>query len=610
MSDELLRYYNSELQYLRRQGDEFAKAHPKVADHLRLGTEGEHDPYVGRLIESIAYLNARIRLKLDDEYPEIASSLIEIMLPHYQRPVPSACIAQLNLDPSQTDLFDGYTVNKHSAVETDTVDGESCQFRSCYPVTCWPFEVADVELRGLPFKAPQFDKKDQASGLLSIELSTFANKNPFSAFNADRIRFFIRLSPPFCFQLYELIFSNVLGVVVAESDQDENPFKLKDAISPVGFGLDEGLVEYPPQSFPGYRLLSEYFAFHNKFLFFDLNLGKSLKNFSSSKIKLFFYLKDRWQDLEPHVDKDTLRLGCTPIVNLFRKRCEPIRLERFDTSYPVIPDIRRPRAHEAYSIEKVTAVSASGKQVEFKPFYSFEHSSGGKQRAFWHATRRSVHSENLLDRGSELEISFVDLDFNPLEPDKLIVDVETLCTNRNLPSRLALPKLQLLAGGAIESVECLERPTEPFHPPMHEELRWRIVSQLTLNHLSLVDARNSASTPNSALAMRELLDLYDFKRDEFTANSAHGLASISSNPILGRIPGDKSGAMCRGLEVFLDFDEEKFTAGNLYLFASVIERFLGLYCNINSFTQAVARSNRRQGELYRWPARAGLQNII
>lgn len=610
MSDELLRYYNSELQFVRKQGDEFARAHPEVASHLRFGSEGENDPYVGRLVEAFAYLNARTRLKIEDEFPELAGSLLDIVLPHYQRPIPSACIAEFGLEPSQADLFSGYEVPVHSIVESEPIDGEPCQFRSCYPVQCWPFQVKAVELRGVPFDAPpNHTLQTQPLGLLRVGLETFTKNTKFSSFETTKLRFFIKLAPPFSFQFYELLFNSVLGVSIGKSSKDPSARALRrGCVRPVGFGLDEGLVEYPPQSFVGYRLLSEYFAFPEKFLFLDVELGDALVAIDDSSLELFFYLGKRWQELEPHVQADSLRLGCTPIVNLFAKRAEPIRLTHFDSSYAVVPDARRPLAHEVYSIDSVTGIDQNGQMLEIKPFYSFHHSGSIEGRGYWHASRRDSRSESELGRGTELDLSIVDLEFNPLEPGSWTIDIETTCTNRNLPSRMRFgggrPRLQLEKGGAVSQVSCLTKPTTPLRPSLGQGMRWRAVSHLSLNHLSLVDDAQGAA------ALRELLQLYDFRGDEITANSIAGLLQVSSRAILGRVPGDQSGAMCRGVEVRLEFDEEKYSAGNLFLFASILDHFLSLYCNINSFTQTLAISNRRQGVMHRWPARGGLQHVV
>lgn len=613
MSDELLRYYNAELQYLRRQGDQFAKTHPDLAAHLQLNSEANADPYVGRLVQAFAYLNARTRLKLDDEFPEIAASLLELVLPHYQRPIPSTSVVQLQLDASQAEQFNGYQVASRATLESEAIEGEPCQFRTCYPVTCWPFRVSEVSLRGVPFEAPSFSSLSQPPlGLLKLRLDTYNADTPFSAFLTQSLRFFLNLEPPFSYQVYELLFDSVVGLGIARSAKDSAArFLPVESLQPVGFAIHEGLFDYPPQSFPGYRLISEYFVCREKFLFFDVHLGDSLRSVQGSSVELYFFLNRRWKDIEPQVQKDSLMLGCTPIINLFPKRAEPIRLTHFNSSYRIVPDSRRPKAHEIYSIESVKGVSSTGQVIDIAPFYSFRHANAEKNRAFWHAARLEWMSDDELERGTEMDIAFVDMNFEPLAAGRWTIDIETICSNRNLPFRMPFgggqPRLQLESAGALAPIRCLKKLSIPNRPSLGQSLRWRVVSHLTLNHLSLIDNHGQLE---GAAALRELLTLYDFGTDATASNSIAGIKHISSRPIVGRIPGDTSGALCRGVQVAMDFDEDKYTSGNLFLFASVLERFLALYSNINSFTQAVATSNRRQGIMHQWPARAGMQNIL
>ncbi len=94
MSDDLLPYYNAELAYLREQGAEFAARFPKVAARLQLEAGKCADPHVERLLEGVAFLTARVRRKIDDEFPEITDALLGVLYPHYQRPLPSMTVVQ------------------------------------------------------------------------------------------------------------------------------------------------------------------------------------------------------------------------------------------------------------------------------------------------------------------------------------------------------------------------------------------------------------------------------------------------------------------------------------------------------------------------------------
>ncbi len=607
MSDDLLPYYNRELAFIRRMGAEFAEAHPKIAGRLQLAPETAEDPHVERMIEAFAYLNARIRHKLEDDFPEITDALLSVLYPHYLAPIPSMAVARFVLDRQQGDLTTGYTIERGSMVETEPVEGEPCRFRTCYPVTLWPIELVSAEIQGRPFTAPQTAYTPEAAAVLRLELVCFAKEMTFGNLAIDSLRFFLNGQAQHVYALYELVFNNTIGVALAGSPRDAEPVLLgSGCIRPVGFERDEGMLPYSARSMPGYRLLSELFTFPQKFLFFDLaGLNSEGSQRIGNKLEVFFYLSRSTADLEQNVTADVLQLGCTPMVNLYRQRAEPIALAHSETEYRVVPDARRPQANEVYSIDRVAATSPDNQQLDFQPFYSFKHASAAKQqKAFWCATRRPAgRAGGQVDRGTEVYLSLVDLGFQPSAPADWTLDVETTCLNRDLPHRLPFGRgqlrLRLAKGGPLERIECLTRPTPTYRPALKHGALWRVISHLSLNHLSLADQEDGAH------ALREILKLYDFADSAETRAVIEGVVSVRSRRVVGRAGGDGHGAICRGIEVTVHFDEERFSGSGVYLFACVLERFLGLYCSVNSFSKLIATTDQREGELRRWPPRAG-----
>src|SRR5438045_9154151 len=154
MADELLEYYNRELRFLGEFADSFAKSHPKIAERLRLSSDdAADDPHVERLIEAFAYLTARIRFKLDDDFPEITESLLNILYPHYLAPVPSMAIVQFQLAPDPVQLTKGHVIPRFKELQTEMIEGKPCYFRTCYPVTLWPIETKHASLAEAPCAA-------------------------------------------------------------------------------------------------------------------------------------------------------------------------------------------------------------------------------------------------------------------------------------------------------------------------------------------------------------------------------------------------------------------------------------------------------------------------
>ena len=437
--------------------------------------------------------------------------------------------------------------------------------------------------------------------MLRLELVSTSKEFSFRQANLGSLRFFLRGQDQHVFALYELLMNNTLGIALASSSSDREPVWLdRQCLQPVGFERDQGMFPYAARSFPGYRLLTEFFTFPQKFLFVDLaGLDRKAMRNLGSRCEIYIFLNRSTVDLEQNVTAETLQLNCVPIVNLYRQRAEPISLSHHLSEYRVVPDARRPLSHEVYSIDRVTATSSDNETVEFDPFYSLKHNRDRlREKRYWHARRQAA--EAAADRGSEVFLSLVDLGFNPSAASQWTLEVETTCVNRDLPYRLNLSEgpsaFRLSDGGPIASITSLSgRATPTIRPPRKRGAWWRLISHLSLNHWSLTDSEDGAD------GLREILAIYDFADSADTRSMIEGVLSVRSRRIAGR----SGGGVCRGLEVTIHLDEDRFAGHGIYLFAAVLERFLGLYCSLNAFSKLIVTTNRREKELRRWLPRAG-----
>ncbi|MEI8395630.1 MAG: type VI secretion system baseplate subunit TssF [Rhodospirillaceae bacterium] len=410
MTDDLLDHYDRELKHLRSTAAEFADAHPTIAGRLRLSAEAVDDPHVGRLLEGVAFLNARIRRKLDDDFPELTDALLGVLYPHYLAPVPSMAIVQLT---GQSDRTDTFTIAAGAELETEAVadkiiagrvvTSETCRYRTTEPVTVWPITLSAASLTGRPITAPADSRADGAAAVLRL---TLKGQNPDVCFvdsGLDSLRFYLSGPVREALAIYQLLFTSTISVMLADSPNDPAPVPLSaDCIKPVGFGRDEGLLPYPATSFVGYRLLTEYFTFPRKFLFFDLTGLSRKKNYArSGHLEVYLYLSETTPDLERKLSASSFALGCTPIINLFPQRAEPIELDGTTASYRVVPDSRRPSALEIHSIDNVTGSDSRGRSTAYRPFYAVRHcdSRDEPHPLFWHMERRHLHSERQRHRG-------------------------------------------------------------------------------------------------------------------------------------------------------------------------------------------------------------------
>ncbi len=603
MKNDLLFYYNRELSAVRELGAEFAEANPKIAGRLRLGRDAAEDPHVERLIQAFAYLNARTRRKLDDDFPELTGALLGVLYPHYLRPVPSMAIVQFQ---PQTDITEYYDIPVGTHLETDPIDGEPCQFQTTYPVKLLPIEIAGAKLHGRPFTAPVVDGTKNAEAVLKLSLRCMGSDIIWKELAPDSLRFFIDGQAQIVYPLYELIFNNLVQVAICD-EKTQHTVKLGvDCVRPVGFDLDEGMLPYPARSFVGYRLLTEFFVFPQKFLFFDVGgLDEASFEGISSQLDFYFYFNRGNTDLEDTVNAKTFMLGCAPIVNLYRQRVEPINLDHSQYEYRIIPDVRRPDTHEIYSVEKVMGEDENGDEKELLPFYGLQHSMRSDNK-YWNTNRRSAGQR---DSATDLFISVSDLELDPVSASGWVLDIETLCLNRNLPNRLPFgggqPYLTLTDGmGKVEKIDCVTSPTPTRRIEGGNGGRWRLMSHLLLNHLSITDETEGT------FALQEILKLYDFEDSDQTRAMIQSVASVTSRPVTGRVADGKASSLCRGTEINIEFDETGFTGSGMYLFAAVLERFLALYCSVNSFTRLQTRIKGREGIWCKWPPKSGDHTLL
>ncbi|MEO5369638.1 MAG: type VI secretion system baseplate subunit TssF [Magnetococcus sp. DMHC-1] len=600
--DDLLEYYNQELTYIRRLAGEFADIHPKVAGRLKLTADVVDDPHVARLIESFAFLTARVRLKMEDEFPELTQGLFSILYPNYLAPLPS--VATVQFLPGST-LSTTLTLARGTEIETEEVNGELCRYRTCYPVQLLPLTVIGAKLSGRPLLAPVNPRASHAAGLLRLTLQC-AGETPFSQLAADRLRFFLKGQPHEIFPLCELLFNHLLSIAVAQGPGDAQPILLPaEAFRPVGFADDEAILPEDARSFSGYRLLSEYFCYPEKFLFFDIDLSEALMQRRFEKnVDLFFYLDTPVQKLERSITLDHFALNCTPVVNLFAQRAEPIRLTHQPVEYRVVPNARRVGSLEVHSIRSVVATFQDGRSQEYRPFFGISHNTSDE--IYWHAARRPVSPG---DSATEIFLTLTDRTLNLRAEDETVVSVETLCCNRDLPKNLPFgggrPFFTLVdRSDAVQALLCLTPPTPTLRTHLGEENRWRLLSHLALNHLSLTGGTDATE------ALQEIVRLYDFRHTPETQAVIDSILSVRSEHSSARISDGLRSQFCRGVDVVVEFDEKRWSTSGLFLFATILEHFFGTYCAVNSYTRFSVKVRGCAEIVRQWPPRAGERRLL
>jgi type VI secretion system protein ImpG len=608
--DELRNYYESELTFLRQMGAEFADKHPKIAARLLLEPDRCGDPHAERMLEAFALLAARVHLRIDDDFPQITEALLNILYPHYLRPIPSMSIAEFRTDPERGKLTSSLRVPKGTVLYSRPVEGVPCKFRTCYDTTLWPVKVSQAQWLTPDRLSPALRASEAA--VLRVELECFADV-AFDKLEMETLSFYLNGEGAVIHTLYELLCRNCTRVIVRDPGNPKaQPHELPvQSLRPVGFGEDEAVLPYPRRSFVGYRLLQEYFAFPEKFFFMALNgLSVLQKAGFKSKAEILFLISsfeqdDRHQRLKVAVDAKTLRLGCTPIINLFAQTAEPILVDQTRYQYPVVPDARRRQTMEVYSVDEVISIDPETHQtVTYQPLYSQRHAVQDSSPAYWYSSRRP--SARKGDEGTDVFLSLVDLSARPLQVEYDAVTVRCTCTNRDLVVRLPFGNesgdFEMAGEAAIKRIVALHKPSRTLRPPLEGKALWYLISHLSLNYLSLVDEGKEA--------LQKLLELYDFSGSPDVKKQIGGITAVDGRRHFTRVISEHGVSFARGTRVEMEFDEEQFSGVGVYLFASVLENFLGHYVSMNSFSQLVARSRQRKEPLGEWPPRAGQSILI
>ncbi|MBN2574081.1 MAG: type VI secretion system baseplate subunit TssF [Deltaproteobacteria bacterium] len=619
----MLSYYNRELQYVRETGQEFAKEFPKIAGRLGIESLECTDPYVERLLESFAFLTARVQLKIDAEFPRFTQHLLDMVYPHYLAPTPSMAVVQFKPSLTEGALADGFKVPRGSVLKSYVGRGEqtACEYRTAHDTTLWPIEIVGAEYTSFLGDLGNLPIPVKAKAALRLRLRATAGLL-FNQLALDTLPVFLRGGDEIAMRLYELLLGHAVALVVRPAGQGggAGELVLDTPVRPLGYEDEEALLPFGPRSFQGYRLLTEYFTLPSRFLFAQLGgLATAVRRCASPELEIIVVLDAQDGRLEKAIGPAQFDLFCSPAANLFPKRTDRIHLSESEYEYHVVPDRTRPMDYEIYQLTEVIGYGASGdEKQEFFPFYALRDQVSHEEMSAYYTVHRDPRMLSAKQRsqgarssyvGSEVFLSLVDATEAPIRPHLKQIAMMALCTNRDLTLHIPIGQrqsdFQLESGAPVEAVLCVAGPTPPRPSVAHGDPSWRLINHLALNYLSITDDSNGGG----ASALRELLALYGDAAEPIVRKQIEGIRHVASSSITRRLPVPGPVSFGRGIEVVLTLDESAFEGASAFLLGSVLERFFAKYVSINSFCETVLKSVQRK-EIFRWPAKLGRRPVI
>jgi type VI secretion system protein ImpG len=574
------RYYQEELAHLKELGAEFAALHPALAPML-CGPSA--DPDVERLLEGVAFQTGLLREKLDDDFPELIHDLVRLICPQYLRPIPATTIVAFAPRPS---LMQSQTIAAGTRLESVPVEGTRCQFRTCSPVEIHPLELVDATFAQPSGEAP------------AIILSMALNRLSLSNWSPKSLRLFLAGEYAAAADLYLLLRRHLRRIIITPEEGGRPVVLSIDSLLPTGFAADEAVIPYPPQAFPGYRLLQEYFTIPNRFLFLDLvGWERWADRGNGSRFTVSFELAP-YTLPPPRVKRESFILFAAPAVNLFSHDAEPVLLDHRSERYLVRPAGLLSDQFQVFSVDQVIGIiRGTSRQRRYLPFEHFRPIT--RADPVYHTTIATspVHP------GFDVHLS-VAYPKDAGLPEAETLSIDLTCTNGALPEGLRIGDLCHANGSTPDfaTFRNVTPVTPSVMPSLGKNLLWRLVSHLSLNRLSLASAEN----------LRALLDLYLFEDQSDLTVLAANRKRIEGIDEAVSLPADRlvRGIPMRGRELRLRIRGDHFaSAGDLFLFGSILDEFLGGYASLNTFTRLTVQEVRR-GETIQWQPRLGPQPLL
>jgi len=592
--EDLFKHYNHELAALRHLAATFAKAHPNNAAHLKIGPNSIEDPMVAHLLEAVAFLNARVQQKINDDMPEISNTLLDIIYPHYLQPIPSISILQLI---GQDSLQGPHIIPAKTDIVTTTLKGDSARFKTCYPVTLLPLKINAITYQSLT--------STSSSLKIIINITNSELKLPHLKFK--ELRFYINTELQLAYIIYELLFNQTSFIELRNPATSDTIKVSNKMLKPVGFADNEYLTPNPPHSFPGYRLLSEFFAFPEKFLFFDMvNWPDDFVNNLSNQLEIVFHFRKENPTVQQQITDDSFALGCTPIINLFEQDAVPIHLDNKQQSYHLKADINSDlNSIELHSITDINVSDNNNQSYPCYPLYGLKyyHQQSNDEALFWHISRKSTWEVSQTNiPGQELFLNISNPNGELYNQKNLVIHSKIRCCNRNLAEQIPYSndtndfQFWHHADEYVAGMQRLTRVTSPLRPKDKEKLAWCLITHLSENYLNFDN--------NTGLKkLQDILKLYNFNDDYGLLT---GLTHLSTQSKTIRHPKDLRNGFCKSTEITLTIDENKTNVSQWYLLASVLAKFFNMSTSINSFAQLILAS-KQHGVLAQWQPETGTQ---
>ncbi|MDC4264952.1 type VI secretion system baseplate subunit TssF [Acinetobacter baumannii] len=603
MIEELLPFYEKQLQEFGQQSREFAQKYPKIAQRLSLNQEQIDDPHIERLIQAFSLIAARIDKKLTDSYDVFTRSLFEVMFPQYLRHFPACSVVSFEDINKIKQLTEPHLVPHHTVLKSRSFKGVQCEFNTTQDIKLLP-----IHLSGLDFKTtPSAHMHLNQNATLSLKFEIFNNAH--ACLTDEKLPIYLDAISNFPLQVLDSIFKKGTSFAVKYGqtivELSKNPFEL------TGFAEQESLLPLDQHTHHAYRLLMEYFCFPEKFSYLKLDLD-FLKRIPQhvSEFELLIHFKLNLNDQAvvrnySELNIANFKLFTTPVINLFEKYAEPQKIVHKQLEYPLVTDAHHPEFYQVYSILEMNMVREKTNQEEsyvpVLPFFAMSHYHNDTARFFY-----SVNYQKLQSNFVEMGYSIISKNLNPFSTRSDFISTKLLCSNRDLPHE-ALGQsnnvLNLNDSSLARRAIVLKRPTKPYKFEQGQSEQWRVISHLSLNSLALMKG-------DAVSHVKELLALYNLPQSKENYLIIESIKKLEFSLTHKLVDGKPFPMFVRGVKAELQIDSSVFRGHSLYIFSQLLSRVFNLKVQINSFVDLVVKDYSSQQELYQCSQNVGGKTLL
>ncbi|MDP2573521.1 type VI secretion system baseplate subunit TssF [Vibrio penaeicida] len=593
MSDSLLSYFEQELRFIRSEASQFTERHPGAAHALGIRKDSIDDPQVARLIESVALMNGKLQQRLDESYPELTESLVNLLFPHYLKPVPS--YSMLDFDIAE-DANAKHCIPKGTEFDVSDGSDEPVVFRTTEDLDLFPITVTSAEVLFAPFDMAKPAGAESAKAMLELTIDATDEGIELSELGIDRLKLHLKGESHFALRLYDVIAQGIAQVCVCNND---TCFTLgQSAMQPIGFDAEDTILPYQAASFGGFKLLTEFFMFSERFQGFTLDLGNVISKTTGSQFRIQIFLNEVSVDMARSLQAHHFSLFCTPLVNLQSKVSEPVQIDFSQKQYPIHLDSGQGSDLEVFSVDDVLDVT-EGEPFSVSQIYG-EKYNDAECALRWQLVQ-NTHERGVLS--SSLKVA--DLDHVSATSEPRIWSVTTTASDGVRAGSLPVTS-QISCRDSLTipaSMTLLRRPTLPVRSRDTNKNVWALLCHLHFNYHAILGTDNPIAT------LKNVFELYNHNQAVQNHVYIESLHKIEQEQVVAPIRVSGKTCFAYGTKISITLDAANVNGG-ISMFGYLLDYFFAYFAGFNSFTQVDIYLEGQDGVYLSFPRRTGCKSLL